>query len=65
VCRSYDCRTDKRIWIDFENRIPAPWPDDAQPAAVGAAQPAAGAAQPTAGSAQPAAGAATPPDDTH
>jgi Fe-S-cluster containining protein len=24
VCRSYDCRNDKRIWIDFEQRIPAP-----------------------------------------
>lgn len=24
VCRQYDCRRDKRIWIDFEKRIPAP-----------------------------------------
>lgn len=24
VCRLYDCRNDKRIWIDFEKRIPAP-----------------------------------------
>jgi Fe-S-cluster containining protein len=24
VCRSYDCRDDTRIWIDFEKRIPAP-----------------------------------------
>jgi Fe-S-cluster containining protein len=24
ICRSYDCRKDKRIWVDFENRIPAP-----------------------------------------
>lgn len=23
VCRTYDCRTDKRVWLDFENRIPA------------------------------------------
>jgi len=23
VCRTYDCRNDKRIWKDFENRIPA------------------------------------------
>jgi Fe-S-cluster containining protein len=23
ICRTYDCRTDKRIWIDFEKRIPA------------------------------------------
>lgn len=26
VCRKYDCRQDKRIWLDFENRIPAPLP---------------------------------------
>ena len=32
ICRSYDCRTDKRIWTDFENRIPAPWPADGAPA---------------------------------
>lgn len=24
TCRTYDCRNDKRIWIDFERRIPAP-----------------------------------------
>jgi hypothetical protein len=24
VCRSYDCRTDARIWKDFENRIVSP-----------------------------------------
>lgn len=23
VCRSYDCRKDKRIWVDFEKQIPA------------------------------------------
>jgi len=23
VCRSYDCRKDKRVWIDYEARIPA------------------------------------------
>ena len=23
VCRSYDCRNDARIWLDFERRIPA------------------------------------------
>jgi Fe-S-cluster containining protein len=23
-CRHYDCRGDRRIWLDFENRIPAP-----------------------------------------
>jgi Fe-S-cluster containining protein len=24
VCRQFDCRKDKRIWLDFEKRIPAP-----------------------------------------
>ncbi len=24
VCRTYDCRDDKRIWLDFDARIPAP-----------------------------------------
>ena len=24
ICRTYDCRRDKRIWLDFEQRIPAP-----------------------------------------
>lgn len=24
VCRKFDCRSDKRIWLDFEQRIPAP-----------------------------------------
>jgi hypothetical protein len=23
VCRKYDCRKDERVWIDFEQRIPA------------------------------------------
>ncbi len=23
-CRTYDCRSDRRIWLDFDNRIPAP-----------------------------------------
>ena len=27
ACRSYDCRADKRIWLDFERRIPAPGGD--------------------------------------
>lgn len=40
VCRSYDCRTDKRIWLDFEGRIPHPsvshpdWPRIAEVAAI-------------------------------
>jgi hypothetical protein len=24
TCRTYDCRDDKRVWIDYEKRIPAP-----------------------------------------
>jgi Fe-S-cluster containining protein len=24
VCRTYDCRSDKRIWLDFDRREPAP-----------------------------------------
>lgn len=24
ICRHYDCRGDRRIWLDFERRIPAP-----------------------------------------
>jgi len=24
TCREYDCRLDKRVWIDFEKRLPAP-----------------------------------------
>lgn len=24
ACRAYDCRHDKRVWLDFEARIPAP-----------------------------------------
>lgn len=24
VCRAYDCREDRRVWIDYERRIPAP-----------------------------------------
>jgi len=27
TCRSYSCRDDNRIWIDFDARIPAPMPD--------------------------------------
>lgn len=24
TCRTYDCRNDKRVWIDYDKRIPAP-----------------------------------------
>lgn len=27
VCRSYDCRSDPRVWIDYAQRIPAPLRD--------------------------------------
>ncbi len=27
ACRTYDCREDRRVWIDFEARIPAPMPE--------------------------------------
>ena len=27
TCRRYDCREDKRVWLDFENMIPAPVPE--------------------------------------
>ena len=26
ACRRYDCREDRRVWIDFEKMIPAPMP---------------------------------------
>jgi Fe-S-cluster containining protein len=32
VCRSYDCREDKRVWKDFANQIPADWDDRINPA---------------------------------
>ncbi len=37
VCRGYDCRQDKRVWIDFEQRIPAPMPERLRRLAVGMA----------------------------
>ncbi len=27
TCRSYDCRGDRRVWLDFDARRPAPLPD--------------------------------------
>jgi Fe-S-cluster containining protein len=38
VCRKFDCRQDKRIWLDFERRIPAPpeaEPEGPAPIAMG------------------------------
>lgn len=26
ICREYDCREDKRVWLDFEQQLPAPMP---------------------------------------
>ena len=31
TCRTYDCRQDPRIWVDFEARIPAPMPAELGP----------------------------------
>lgn len=31
TCRSYDCRQDPRVWLDFERRIPAPLPPQVVP----------------------------------
>jgi Fe-S-cluster containining protein len=40
ICRSYDCRKDPRVWIDYEQRIPAPMPDpDAAPKYIKAGAP--------------------------
>ena len=33
TCRTYDCREDARVWIDYEQRIPAPLPDSLKPLA--------------------------------
>lgn len=32
TCRTYDCREDARVWIDYEARIPAPLPAAIRPA---------------------------------
>lgn len=33
TCRTYDCREDARVWIDYEARIPAPLPAAIRPEA--------------------------------
>lgn len=38
VCRKYDCRKDKRVWLDFEKRIPAPMPERSGNAPVALAE---------------------------
>lgn len=32
TCRTYDCREDLRVWIDYEARVPAPLPEAIRPA---------------------------------
>lgn len=39
VCRLYDCRSDPRVWVDFEARIPAPMPPLTGPMSVAMAEP--------------------------
>lgn len=39
VCRRYDCREDRRVWIDFEAKIPAPLPFDVVPLELGDDEP--------------------------
>jgi Fe-S-cluster containining protein len=34
TCRTYDCREDLRVWLDYEARIPAPLPEAIRPAPV-------------------------------
>jgi Fe-S-cluster containining protein len=31
ACRGFDCRADRRVWLDFDARIPAPMPDGLAP----------------------------------
>jgi hypothetical protein len=31
TCREYDCREDRRVWLDYEKRIPAPMPEGVTP----------------------------------
>lgn len=30
-CREFDCRDDRRVWLDYELRIPAPMPEGMKP----------------------------------
>ena len=38
TCRTYDCRKDERVWLDFEARIPAPMPEVSPNAPVAMAE---------------------------
>lgn len=31
TCREYDCRDDRRVWLDYDARVPAPMPDGVTP----------------------------------
>lgn len=31
VCREFDCREDRRVWLDFDEMIPAPMPEGLAP----------------------------------
>ena len=31
TCREYDCRADRRVWLDWENKVPAPMPEGVKP----------------------------------
>lgn len=33
TCRVYDCREDRRVWLDYERRVPAPMPAGVAPLA--------------------------------
>ena len=34
TCRLYDCREDRRVWLDFDNMIPAPMEGGAEPGVI-------------------------------
>jgi len=34
TCRTYDCREDRRVWIDYDRRIAAPLPEAIRPTAA-------------------------------
>ncbi|MHB9032846.1 MAG: YkgJ family cysteine cluster protein, partial [Anaerolineae bacterium] len=38
ICRKYSCRDDKRIWEDFEKRIPAPAAEPSQVSPIAMAE---------------------------
>ena len=34
TCRIYDCREDRRVWLDWDNKIPAPMDAGAEPGVI-------------------------------